>query len=208
MSIVKAVPEGLKDPKCKKITLRKHPPFPCVPKKDCIQETVSAYKDNHLRTQIGKGTELQVPIWHSGKRKAFLIYVGSTQEAIKKKRDFKAYSKANKAHLEHCIAIQQAQAQLAMLDGSTGLEAWAFKKSKKAQELAEAGQADPALYADLLAEIKQAKSSTDNVKAKGEHVAADMFQLYASLLSVNAKYAWNKIVQEQTASDPYTDLQG
>jgi hypothetical protein len=35
-----------------------------------------------------------------------------------------------------------------------------------------------------------------------------MFQLYTNLLSVDAKYAWNKIVQEQTASDPYTDLKG
>jgi hypothetical protein len=35
-----------------------------------------------------------------------------------------------------------------------------------------------------------------------------MFQFYTNLLSVDAKYAWNKIVQEQTQSDPYTDLQG
>ncbi len=35
-----------------------------------------------------------------------------------------------------------------------------------------------------------------------------MFQLYANLLSVNARYAWNKIVHEQTKADPYTDLQG
>jgi hypothetical protein len=35
-----------------------------------------------------------------------------------------------------------------------------------------------------------------------------MFQIYANLLSVNAKYPWNKIIHEQTASDPYTDLQG
>ena len=35
-----------------------------------------------------------------------------------------------------------------------------------------------------------------------------MFQFYANLLSVDAKYAWNKIVQEQTQSDPYTDLHG
>jgi hypothetical protein len=28
------------------------------------------------------------------------------------------------------------------------------------------------------------------------------------LLSIDAKYAWNKIVHKQTASDPYTDLQG
>jgi hypothetical protein len=35
-----------------------------------------------------------------------------------------------------------------------------------------------------------------------------MFQLYANLLSVNVRYAWNKIVQEQTEANPYTDLQG
>ncbi len=35
-----------------------------------------------------------------------------------------------------------------------------------------------------------------------------MFQFYANLLSVDAKYACNKIIQEQTASDPYKDLQG
>ncbi len=34
-----------------------------------------------------------------------------------------------------------------------------------------------------------------------------MFQLYTNLLSVNARYVWNKIVQEQTNVDPYTDLQ-
>ena len=35
-----------------------------------------------------------------------------------------------------------------------------------------------------------------------------MFQLYANLLSVDARYHWNKIVQEQTNADPYRYLQG
>jgi hypothetical protein len=35
-----------------------------------------------------------------------------------------------------------------------------------------------------------------------------MFQFYANLLSSNAKYAWNKIVREQTEADPFRDLQG
>ncbi len=34
-----------------------------------------------------------------------------------------------------------------------------------------------------------------------------MFQFYANLLSVDAKYVWDKIVQEQMQSNPYTDLQ-
>ncbi len=57
MSLVKAVSNGLKDPKCKKITLRKCPP-PYVPEKDCVQEMASTFKDNHLKTQISEGTEL------------------------------------------------------------------------------------------------------------------------------------------------------
>ena len=66
------------------MALREHPPIPYVPEKDSVQETVSAYKDNHLKTLINNGMELQVPIWHSGTCKVFLIHVGSAQEAIKK----------------------------------------------------------------------------------------------------------------------------
>ena len=60
-----------------------------VPEKDSVQETVSAFKDNHLKTVINKGMELRVPIWHSGMREAFFIHVGSAQEVIEKKGYFK-----------------------------------------------------------------------------------------------------------------------
>ena len=43
---------------------------------------------------------------------------------------------------------------------------------------------------------------------KRDKAAEDMYQLYANLLSVNARYGWNKIVQEQTYANPFTDLQG
>jgi hypothetical protein len=58
-----------------------------------------------------------------------------------------------------------------------------------------------------VSEIKQAQEAADKAKAKGEQAAVNMFQLYMNLLSVNAKYAWNKIVHKETASDPSTDLQ-
>ncbi len=35
-----------------------------------------------------------------------------------------------------------------------------------------------------------------------------MFQFYANLLSLVAKYTWNKIIREQTEADPYKDLKG
>jgi hypothetical protein len=85
MSLAKAVYNDLKDRECKKMALPERPPIPYVPKKDSVQETVSSFKDKHLKTLINKGMELQVPIWHSGMHEAFLIYVGSAREAIKKK---------------------------------------------------------------------------------------------------------------------------
>jgi hypothetical protein len=77
MSLAKAAPDGLKDRECEKMALRKCPPIPYVPEKDTVQETVSSYKDNNLKTLIKEGTELRVPIWHSGTCKAFLSHVGS-----------------------------------------------------------------------------------------------------------------------------------
>ena len=40
------------------------------------------------------------------------------------------------------------------------------------------------------------------------NAANKMLEFYANLLSVEAKYAWNKIVEEQMEGNPYIDLQG
>jgi hypothetical protein len=45
-------------------------------------------------------------------------------------------------------------------------------------------------------------------KNKCKAAATKMFQFYANLLSLNAKYLWNKIVREQMEADPFKDLQG
>jgi hypothetical protein len=58
MSLAMTVPDGPMDRKCKKIALHKCPLIPYVLKKDCVHETVSAFKDQSLKTQIGKGMEL------------------------------------------------------------------------------------------------------------------------------------------------------
>ncbi len=91
MSLAKVAPDGLKDRECEKMTLRERPPIPYVPEKDSVQETVSSFKEANLKTLIKEGTELRVPIWHSGTREAFLIHVGSAREAIEKKGYFKSF---------------------------------------------------------------------------------------------------------------------
>ncbi len=86
-----AGPPSLKDYKWEEIVIHKCLLIPYVPVKDCVQETVSAFTDNHLMMQIGKATELWVLIWHSSMRKAFLIHVGSALDAIERKAYIKAY---------------------------------------------------------------------------------------------------------------------
>jgi hypothetical protein len=56
------------------------------------------------------------------------------------------------------------------------------------------------LNACLKSEIKQAQEATEKAKAKEESAAKEMFKLYANLLSINAKYAWNKIIHERCLS--------
>jgi hypothetical protein len=60
MSLAKVVPDSLRDRECKRTFLRKCPPVPYIPKKDPVQETVSALKDQHLKTTIGEDTTLHL----------------------------------------------------------------------------------------------------------------------------------------------------
>ncbi len=50
--------------------------------------------------------------------------------------------------------------------------------------------------------------SKETTKNKKEAAATKMFQFYANLLFLDAKYAWNKIVREQAEADPHKDLKG
>ncbi len=68
MSLTKAVPDGLKDCECKRITLRERPLVPHVPEKDFVQETVSDLKNNQsLKTLIGEGADYVSPSGTAGR---------------------------------------------------------------------------------------------------------------------------------------------
>ncbi len=204
LSLAKAAPVGLKDCKCKKMALCKHPPIPHVPEKDSVQEMVSSYKDNHLKTLIKEGTELRVPIWHSGTREAFLIHMGSAQEAIEKKGYFKSFEDHSDDYFEKRGKVKELKNQLVALK-----EALAARPQDTKETTVEADdKSSIALRAETKADLKIAVEAIVEATTQRDKAAADMFQLYANLLSVNARYAWNKIVQEQTKANPYQDLQG
>jgi hypothetical protein len=72
----------------------------------------------------------------------------------------------------------------------------ALQKTKEGTTLADAP--DPKLHAEYQADYEKAKFATETTKNKRKAAATKMIQLYANLLSADAKYAWNKIVKEQT----------
>jgi hypothetical protein len=219
MSLVKAVPDGIKDKECERLALRECPPVPYMSEKDPVQETVSALKsDQSLKTAIGEDTELHIPIWHTGMREAFLMHVSTALNAIEKWCTFKADKEACKAYVEQRKAVKQAKAALVLQTApmSKG-EKTSKKSSKKASEKASpkakedatlANAPAPELHAEYQADYKNGKFAAETTKNKHEATATKMFQFYANLLSADAKYAWNKTVKEQTEMDPFKDLQG
>jgi hypothetical protein len=206
MSLAKAAPDGLKDLECKKMALRKRPPIPYVPEKDSVWETLSSFKEAHLKMLIKEGTELRVPIWHSDTREAFLIHVGSAREAIENKGYFKSFEEHSDDYSENQEKVKELRKQLETL--KEALVAQPQEDAPK-ETMAEADDDSSAtLHAETKAELKQAALVAKEATDLRDKAATVMFQLYVNLLSVHARYAWNKIVQEQTKTDPYQDHQG
>jgi hypothetical protein len=222
MSLEKAVLEGIKDMECERFALQECPLVSYVPEKDPVQESVSALKsDQSLKTTIGVDAELRLPIWHYGTREAFLIHVVSFLDAIKKRGTFKAYKEAHEAYVEQCKVAKQAKDALALLKAPTSKgekdskkaagknyseKEKAPQKTKEGAALADASA--PELCKEYKAVYDKAPFAKETAKNKKEAAATEMFQFYANLLSSDAKYAWSKIVQEQTEADPFKDLQG
>ncbi len=219
---MKAVPEGIRDKECKRFPLQERPLVPYLPEKDPAQEMVSTLKNvQSLKTTIREYAELRLPIWHSGTREVFLVQVSTALDAIKKRGTFKAYKEAQEANVEQSKVAKQAKAALAILPAPTSKGKKESKKAsgKKSSEKEKASQKIKESMAlantsapELCKEYQTIyyKASFVKVKAmnKLEAAATKMFQLYNNLLFLDAKYSWNKIVQEQTEANPFKDLHG
>jgi hypothetical protein len=67
---------------------------------------------------------------------------------------------------------------------------------------------DDPMKAGFQADLEKAKQAQETAKVAMTAAVNLMFTFYSSLLSPKSKYAWNKIVIEQTEGDPYVNLQG
>jgi hypothetical protein len=64
------------------------------------------------------------------------------------------------------------------------------------------------MKAGFQTDIEKAKQPQETAQGAMTAAANLMFMFYLNLLSPKSKYAWNKIVVEQTEGDPYVNLQG
>jgi hypothetical protein len=197
-----------------------------VPTKDEVQEEVAKLRNLEIKTTIEKDTTLNFPVWHKNRiQEAFLIHVTAVLDAIKKRGTFKDYEKAQKAYVEANKVAELVEAGLALLDGtSTGSKKNCKKKALakakealvKAQETeSEAKEADEgtnvtedSMKAGFQVDLEKAKKAMEDTMGAMTAAASQMFTFYLNLLSPKSKYAWNKIISEQTESDPFVNLQG
>ncbi len=175
MSLAKVAPDGLKDCKCKKMTLCERPPIPYVPEKDSVQETVSSFKEAPLKTLIKEGTELQVPIWHFGMREAFLIHVGSAQEAIEKIGYFKSFEDHYDDYSEKQGKVKKLKKQLEALKETLAAQPQGEDPKEIAVEAEDNSSAT--LHAETKAELKEAALAAVEATTLRDKAAADIFQL-------------------------------
>jgi hypothetical protein len=143
-------------------------------------------------------------------RGAFLMHMSTALNAIKKQGTFKAYAEASELYVEHCKVVKQAKAALALVNATASK---GEQNSKRASQKPKEGMAPavakaPELRAKCEKNLEKARLAAKTAKNKKESPAKEMFHFYANLLSSDTKYVWNKIVKEQTETDPNRDLQG
>jgi hypothetical protein len=156
------------------------------------------------------------------------MHVTAVLDAAKKRGHFKDYDRAQKAYEEAKKAAESAGAGLTLLEGtSAGMTSKRKKKAlEKAKEavkeaLAKAHETKPEtkdaeeapkvtdnlMKAGFQADLEKAKQAQETAQGAMTAAAKLMFTSYSNLLSPKSKYAWNKIIVEQTEGNLCVNLQ-
>jgi hypothetical protein len=180
---------GLKDQECERGNRTKRPPIPYVPVVDEVQDTLNA-NSREPRTQkikLPNKTEFQAGVWNTGTPEEFLNHVKQAIHACERMGLFLDYETALKKRDKSKSLYDTAVVDLATARAAeTADEVIEDLKTVKLGHLADAKAAE--------------KQRVD--------AAEGFFSLYANLLSVEARVAWDKIVTRQIGTAPWTDLKG
>ena len=184
MASEKLAPIGLKHQECERGRGGEKAPIRYVPDRDPVQEALDL-KPESLKCTLADGSETRVTVWSGhGTNEQFVLHVN------------KAYSIAKKMGLiSTCDDAEKAY------DSKKG--DW----KAVLRELAE----------DPLSKTEKEKKTTESLSLKAEMLALKskmtdsalaVFQLYANLLTEEARQPWDLIVKEQTESAPFHDIFG
>jgi hypothetical protein len=77
---------------------------------------MSSVKGLKLKTSIGEDTTLHFSVWNNGTKKAMLMHVRATLDAIKKHGHFQDYKLAQALYVAKKEVAKQAKAGLSLLD--------------------------------------------------------------------------------------------
>eukprot|EP00804_Cyclotella_cryptica_P007670 CCRYP_015256-RA/>CCRYP_015256-RA protein AED:0.43 eAED:1.00 QI:0/-1/0/1/-1/1/1/0/240 len=181
MSTEKIAPIGLKNQECERGRGGKKAPIPYVPDRDPVQEALDL-KPETLKCTLANWSETQVTVWSShGTNKQFVLHVN------------KAYSTAKKMGL--IPACDDAET------------AYDSKKGEWKAVLHELANAP-------LSKTEKERQTTESLSLKANMIvlrtkmtnsALEVFQLYANLLTEEARQPWDLIVKEEMESTPFHD---
>eukprot|EP00804_Cyclotella_cryptica_P012416 CCRYP_010853-RA/>CCRYP_010853-RA protein AED:0.31 eAED:0.70 QI:0/0/0/1/1/1/2/0/212 len=177
MSAEKIAPIGLKNQECGAEGVAKAP-IRYVPDRDPVQEALDL-KPETLKCTLANGSETRVTVWSGhGTNEQFVLHVN------------KAYSTAKKMGLIPPAMMPKRHMTRKRLF-SRELADDPLSKTEKEKKTAES----LSLKADMLA-----------LRTKMTDSALEVFQLYANLLTEEARQPWDLIVKEQTESSPFHDI--
>ena len=184
MSTEKVAPVGLKNQECERGRGGEKAPIRYVPDRDPVQEALDL-KPETLKCTLANGSETRVTVWSGhGTNEQFVLHVNKAYSTAKKMGLIPACDDAERAHESKKGEWKAVLRELAD-DPLSKTE----KEKKTAESLS--------LKADMLA-----------LRTKMTDSALEVFQLYANLLTEEARQPWDLIVKEQTESSPFHDIFG
>ena len=194
--------KGLRDQECERGTVTRRPPIPYVPVNDEVQDALNInHKERLQKFKLPNGTEFNAGIWYTGTPEEFLNHVKQAVHACERLGYFKNYQAAKKAHGES----KKAHAD-AVSEHETAVEERSTDSNEDADE--DANRDADVHIAILEGEVQRQEENMRQAEETRVDAAEAFFSTYANLLSIEARITWERIVEQQIGTTPWTDLKG
>jgi hypothetical protein len=182
------VVKGLRDQECERGSVAKRPPIPYVPVIDEVQDALNInHKERLQKIKLPNGTEFNATIWYTGTPEEFANHVKQAVHACERMGLFETYKKALHDRGKSLRLKAKAVTDLA-----------AARREKLEDEI----------IAGLRTDVETHEKAEGEAEERRVQAAEGFFSLYANLLSVEARIAWENILERQIGTAPWTDLKG